>query len=449
MVVDRIRQFIDRHHISGRIVVACSGGADSTALLIALSGMGADIVCGHVNHHLRGDESDGDEQFVRDLCRRLGVELHVADGSLDPELVRSSGVEAAARAIRERRLREIAGTDHVATAHQRNDQAETVVMRIASGTGIAGLRGVLPIRADNVIRPLLNVTRKEIEQFLAEKEISPRSDRMNSDPRFLRTRVREALSVAGPDAVEKIASVADDAQEIWPAIEKTLDTIERACARVTADETHFLRWPGDPWWRQALLYRHIRRLGSAREISSRDLERLTGSLDSIKRLSVTKDLELIRRKSALVLRRVPEPTEEFEMEVAVGVPAYIPAIHAMIRIAPAPAPAPATGNRQPATQLIQLPRNSEPAFTARNRRRGDRFQPLGMPKDKKLKDFLIDRKIPADIRDRIPLLIWRDEIVWVGGVAVSERFKVTNAAGELYEVVLEDASQEDQDSFQR
>ena len=90
-------------------------------------------------------------------------------------------------------------------------------------------------------------------------------------------------------------------------------------------------------------------------------------------------------------------------------------------------------------QLFQLPDNAAAHFTVRNRRRGDRFQPLGLPHDKKLKDFLIDRKIEAEVRDRIPLLIWNGEIVWVAGVEIAERFKVTSPAGTVYEVKLEDA----------
>jgi len=89
-----------------------------------------------------------------------------------------------------------------------------------------------------------------------------------------------------------------------------------------------------------------------------------------------------------------------------------------------------------------LPKNSEPKFTIRNRRQGDRFQPLGMSHEKKLKDFLIDRKIPIEARDRIPLLVWRGKIVCVTGVEISEAFKVTDGSGDLYEVAIEDTSQE-------
>src|SRR5947208_1247913 len=100
MPLETLRRFLATHSIgASRIVVACSGGIDSTALLVAMSELGHDIVCAHVNHHHRGDESDGDEQFVRDLCARVNVPIEVADGTLDAAEVKRAGVEAAAREV--------------------------------------------------------------------------------------------------------------------------------------------------------------------------------------------------------------------------------------------------------------------------------------------------------------------------------------------------------------
>src|SRR5207244_6335030 len=116
----------------------------------ALAELGTlELIAAHVNHHLRGAESDGDEAFVRDLCARVGVPLRVADGTLDAEAVRHRGVEAAAREVRHARLHEIraeTGAKYVATAHHKNDQAETGLMRLMTGGGIAALRGIHPVR---------------------------------------------------------------------------------------------------------------------------------------------------------------------------------------------------------------------------------------------------------------------------------------------------------------
>ena len=124
---------------------------------------------------------------------------------------------------------------------------------------------------------------------------------------------------------------------------------------------------------------------------------------------------------------------------------YIPEIGAVLTAAHV---AEAAALRGASWQVIELPSSAAPRFLVRNRRDGDRFQPLGLSSDKKLKDFLIDRKIAADVRDRIPLLLWNGAIAWVAGVEVSERFRVTGA-GDLYEVRLERAGDEDQTSIHR
>jgi len=400
------------------VVIAVSGGIDSTALLLAMKESGMPIIAAHVNHHLRGAESDGDEAFVRELCSRIGVELHVADGTLDPAAVRDRGIEAAAREIRHQRLREIAGEAWIATAHQKNDQAETVLMRLTTGGGIAALRGIHPVRDDRVIRPLLEVTRAETEAFLKERGVVARIDRSNADPRFLRNRIRRILGELGPEAIDNLAAIADQAREQWTILERVIDAADKA--ETTSDETRFSTWPDDPWLRRALLHRHIRRLDPhCREVSAADLERLESQLQSLKRVSVTANLELLRRNGVWILRHKPPAVPPFEAVIHPG-----ESVWGLIV------------KRQPEIGNFQLPKGADPVFTIRNRRPGDRFQPLGMSKAKKLKDFLIDRKIAVESRDRLPLLIWNGQIVCIAGVEVSEQFKVTGG-GDIYEVAMD------------
>jgi len=426
MIVNAIRRFLAEHGIRGPIVAAVSGGVDSTTLLVAFVEMGSvQFTAAHVNHHLRGAESDDDEAYVRKLCARYDIPLRVADGTLDPEAVKHRGIEAAARDVRHARLREIAGEALIATAHQKNDQAETVMMRLMTGGGIAALRGIHPARADGVIRPMLDVTRAEIEQFLKERNITPRFDRSNADPRFLRNRVRAMLREFDPSVIDNLAAVADQSRQQWPVLERAIDAGEDVIA--TDAETRFRSMPDDPWIRQALLLRHIRRLDpEARDVSAADLERLGRATE---RTSVTKSLELLRENEQIVLRRREKTTPQFEIEIDADTEVYIPEIETIVRIDRATN----KGNNQ----RIQLPNGANPHFTIRNRRDGDRFRPLGMAHDKKLKDFLIDRKIAATSRDRIPLLLWNDTIVWVAGVEVSELFKVTGQTADLYEVAIE------------
>ena len=434
MIDEAVRRFLDANGIRGPLLVAISGGPDSTALLIALTEIGVPTVAAHINHHLRGNESDADEAFTRELCKRFGVPLHIADGTLDPQSIRRHGIEAAARDVRHARLNEIrtaVGATHIATAHQKNDQAETVLMRLVTGGGLAALRGIHPMRDDGIIRPLLEVTRSDIEAFLRERQISARVDRSNADPRFLRNRIRRVLAEFDASAIDNLAAIARQAREQWVVLERVLDDIDTSTS--TANETRFQSFPAEPWLRRALLLRHIRRLDpQCREVSAADLERIGDQLPSLKRISVTANVELLRRGKEWILRQRPTKPEPFEVILQAGEEVQIDGRR--IRVTRHSA----LGTRH----SFQLPKNAEPTFTIRNRRQGDKFQPLGMSHQKKLKDFLIDRKIPVESRDRIPLLVWRGNIVCVTGVEVSEAFKVTDGGGDLYEVAIEDTSQE-------
>jgi tRNA(Ile)-lysidine synthase len=421
MVLSAVRQFFVKQDIAAMpILAAVSGGADSTALLLALADLrdeGFELAAVHVNHHLRGSESDDDEAFVRELCGRLAVPLEVADGTLDPDLIRHRGIEAAAREVRYARLREKAGARLVATAHQKNDQAETVLIRLLTGSGIAGLRGIHPFRNDGFVRPLLDVTRDEIETFLRERDVTPRVDSSNDDPRFLRNRVRAIVREL--HAVDNLVAVAAQAREQWPLLERAIDEAEPGARRG--------QWPDQLWLRQALLQRLVRELDpQARDFDAR---RLAEELDGVTRVSVSRSVELIRRGDALLVERRPEATPDFEVSLTGQRPVYIPELDLTIGV---------SEGLRGRGQRFELPPGAAAEFTIRNRREGDRFQPLGLTSPKKLKDFLIDRKIAAEVRDRLPLLLWNDEIVWIGGVEVSERFKVTTApAGMLYEVWME------------
>ncbi|HEX7831732.1 MAG TPA: tRNA lysidine(34) synthetase TilS, partial [Thermoanaerobaculia bacterium] len=326
----------------------------------------------------------------------------------------------AAREVRYARLLEIRerrDAQFIATAHQKNDQAETVLMRLLTGSGIAGLRGIHPMRDDGVVRPLLDFTRDDLEQVLRERNITPRFDRSNDDPRFLRNRVR--LLIRELDATDNLAAIAEQARTQWPILERAIDDAEREHAQAGEFETTFTTLPDDEWLRGALLQRHIRRLDpEARDYDARRIDLAS------KRVSVTKIVELVRTRDSWTLRKRNKPVE------------------ANVTIRVEPIRQPPTANRQ----LIQLPEGAAPVFETRTRKPGDRFQPLGLSQPKKLKDFLIDRKIARESRDRLPLLLWNGEIVWIAGVEVSERFKVTEPArGTVYEVWLEGSGADDAD----
>lgn len=198
-----------------RVVAAVSGGADSAAMLLCLKELqeefGFSLCCAHFNHRLRGAESDADEAFVKELCARLGVECRTGGGEIAPA---GRGLEDAARQARYGFLHSVAGKDphtRIATAHTQNDNAETVLFHLARGTGLRGAGGIAPV-CGRVIRPMIDLTRRETEAICREAGVEFRTDSSNEDKRFSRNRIRlevlPALEEAHPGAIENIARFA-------------------------------------------------------------------------------------------------------------------------------------------------------------------------------------------------------------------------------------------------
>lgn len=180
-----------------RVLCACSGGADSTALLHLLCARpDLTVACAHFNHRLRGAESDRDEAFVRAMCETLGVECICGGGDVAAYAAEERiGIEQAARALRYAFLENTAearGFDRIATAHHAEDNAETILMNLARGSGVRGLCGVPPVRG-KIIRPLLTVTRGEILDFLAENAVSYVEDSSNGRDDCTRNRIRHRI----------------------------------------------------------------------------------------------------------------------------------------------------------------------------------------------------------------------------------------------------------------
>ncbi len=192
------------------LVCALSGGADSVALLFGLyllrEKLDFTLSAAHFNHHLRGAESDGDEEFVRRLCQRYDIPLYVGGGRVVPG---EKGLEAAAREERYRFLGTLPGK--IVTAHTADDNAETVLMHLLRGTGLKGLGGIAPV-SGRVIRPMLSITRQEVEQFLAEYALPHREDSSNATDQFLRNRIRHGvvplLTAENPGFSESVSAMA-------------------------------------------------------------------------------------------------------------------------------------------------------------------------------------------------------------------------------------------------
>ena len=212
-MLNNLRSFNRTHRLIEKgdtIVCAVSGGADSMALLWSLYLLKEEwdltLSAAHFNHHLRGAESDRDEQFVRDFCEGYGIPLYVGSGEVKPG---KKGLEAAAREARYAFLRTLPGK--IATAHTADDNAETILLHLVRGTGLKGLGGIMP-RNGNVIRPLLSVTRSQVEELLEEYCVSHIEDSSNETDQFLRNRLRHGvmplLRQENPRIAENLSAMA-------------------------------------------------------------------------------------------------------------------------------------------------------------------------------------------------------------------------------------------------
>ena len=197
MLQEKVSAVVENlHNAAPNLLVALSGGADSVALLLCLHELGYNVCAAHCNFQLRGEESERDEAFCRNLCKRLGIMLHVC--RFDTRQVahgRNISIEMAARDLRYEwfeRLRKEMGCDFTALAHHRDDNIETLLQHIGRGSGIHGLTG-MPQRRNHIVRPLLNVSRHDILEYLKEKGQDYVTDSTNADTIYQRNLVRHEL----------------------------------------------------------------------------------------------------------------------------------------------------------------------------------------------------------------------------------------------------------------
>jgi tRNA(Ile)-lysidine synthase len=217
----------------GPLVLCLSGGTDSSALALAVSDLrslrpdlfAAGIRAVHVRHKLRGSESEGDAESVRELCGRLGLALRVVDAAVDP----GPGLESRARQARYVALRDAEPVALLATAHHGGDQAETVVLRLLRGAGPRGLSAIRPLREDGIWRPLLEASRQDLVRTCRESEWLAREDSSNADLKYARNRLRHEFLPAWEreerGVLSALASLARSAQDLEPFLDRALDRL--------------------------------------------------------------------------------------------------------------------------------------------------------------------------------------------------------------------------------
>jgi tRNA(Ile)-lysidine synthase len=440
----------------GAVVVAVSGGPDSVALLHILHSLKDQLktclVAAHLNHMIRGAAANNDERYVAALCKKLGIELRTERVDV-PKRAKAEklSLEDAARRCRYEFLEGVAeerGAAKIAVGHTVDDNIETVLMRLVVGTGTRGLLGI-PVSRGKIIRPLLNATRADTHSYCREHRLKPRIDESNFDVKYLRNRIRHKLI------------------PVLKSINPNFMQAIRQATEILAKDYDYLAWI-------SLKALHGARIGSEKGSVRLDADKVLMYPDSIKRYVIREAIEEVKgdleniafghikdimskigaeKKWRLSLpggmiaggnadfleisRAKPESEKTSPFNYKLTVPGEVVVVEAGLRLKAAISAVPKnlrTKNR--ARVLVDLNKTGS-VLHVRSRKIGDRFSPLGIRAAKKLKDFLINEKVPLEKRDLIPIVESRGKIVWVAGRRIDERFKITGTSKKALVLSLE------------
>ena len=452
-MLDRLTDFIVRHQmfpLASRAGIAVSGGADSVFLLHALRelapGWNLQLSVIHIEHGIRGAASIEDADFVKQLAASFGLPFHIHSANV-PEI--HDNQEQAARRVRQNFFAELiaAGTvDRIATGHTRDDQAETVLYRILRGSGLAGLAGIFPVTKQGVVRPLLEVSRAEIEAWLRERSIAWREDSTNQNPAYARNRLRHEIlpllranfNPRLDETLSNMAKVAQDEESYWESIlphpqppgtsPQTL-----AASQLTA---------APPAVARRLIRRAIQAAkGDLRQIDAAHVERILEMAKSpaghdrvqLPGLDVLRSFGWIRiALSEADQNRAPD----FSIALQAPGSVELPGSHARITL-----------------QVLEKTEITEPCVTVgdeldwqrltprdgvlsslelRNWRPGDQYQPAGQSKPQKIKFLFQEARIPLWERGNWPIITYNGTIVWTRRFGAAAEF----VAGPSTQVVL-------------
>ena len=430
------------------MVAAVSGGSDSVAMLLILhelASRGEVVLAGlaHLNHQIRGADADGDAAFCRDLAARLGIPAFMSKADVPAIAAQeNASLEVAGRHARQRFFTEIVQSgkaDRIAIAHTRDDQAETVLLRLTRGAGALGLAGMSPRRGP-LVRPVLDATRSELQDFLSGHREAWREDATNRDltnPRnFVRHQVLPNLRQINPQADAALARAADLLRIDADLLETLANAAFVQNVEVDADNNSvMIRAAGLAKLPAALGTRVARyALETANPSRSYGIEEAQtlcafaagGTANDLPGL----DMERLAAKVVLSKREPGEVPTVVSFELRLSVPGTVEPPHkawAITAEGPMAVPADIAALNRGARSVVVDASELGDHLIVRARRPGDRLQPLGAPGRKKVQDVLVDRKVPRDDRDRVAIVTTqKGQIVWVAGEALAEPFRVTS-----------------------
>ncbi len=451
-LLKKVLSYITEHRMfrsGGKAVVAVSGEPDSVALLDILNllkgELGISLHVAHLDHMIRGEESREDADFVRLLAEKIG--LHYTIGKRDVPALASRqklSLEDAARKARYDFLEEVAAqvkADRVATGHTLNDQAETFLLRLLRGSGTRGLSGIPPVRDGFFVRPLLSTSRDEVEKYLHRYGIPFREDSSNRDLFYTRNRVRwellPMLESYNPNIVSTLARAADIIrnQEQYislranEALHRVLET-EKPW-RITLRRDEVLEYHVSVQ-RSIVIQSFVRLSGNA--LRFEDVARALNKIEEGSGfVSLPGQVKVQVYGNSIIFKK--GKVEPFEVEVPLEGKVEIPEISALVqtRVLNAGEAFPLLDTGSPYLRFFDLAAISGRIFL-RSRIPGDFIVPFGMEGRKKVKDILIDDKIPRILRDEAPILSDNEKVIWLVGLVTSDLCRVSPGTEKVLEV---------------
>ncbi len=457
MLLRTVRATIEKYGMfkaGDTVVVALSGGPDSVGLLHVLNSLRGiyriKLHAAHLEHGIRGDESLEDMRFVEKLCQSVPIPLTTRREKV-LEMAREGGfsVEATARKVRYRFLGEVleeTGGTKIATGHNADDQAETVLLNMLRGAAMAGLSGIRPAIENRIVRPLIDATREEIIAYLEDKQLPYRVDSSNVDDRYERNKIRQTLipliqEQFNPRIIESLARTAS----VFSMIDEYFRA-EVAGAMKTCCQTKDGRTVVDLGLFQDLpravklftFYFALRSHEGDEQVVSFDtvnaLLNLAVRSRSGSRIDIGSGIVALKERDKLVVGRDIAMVDRYNIRLNVpGQTLVEPAGYTFtVEIL----------NDRPGTGEIY--RSGEAAFfdlgaldlplIARSWREGDRFVPFGLSGTKKVHDVFVDEKVPVSKRARIPIICDSEGIIWVAGVRRAEKARITDATRTIIKV---------------
>ena len=466
-----VREALEAAQLTGRrLVVAVSGGPDSLALLYALQSLQHELSLAvhvaHLDHRLRGEDSAADAEFVAQTTAKLGVDCTVEAVDVPAfQTGQRMSLEEAAREVRYRFLACVAeqvGADAVALGHTSDDQVETVLMNVIRGSGLRGLRGMMPTSKRRIegidttlFRPLLNLSKQDTIAYCEALDLTPRADESNRSMEMTRNRIRLELlpllrdmNPAFGDAALRLSRNAVDALAI---VDKAVD---EAWSDAVIEEGESIRIDRERFFElDAALRSHL---------VIRALSHVKGETQGIERIHVDDAVNAVIESSGsqlhlpgglrlIVEQRSAHIYAGDEALAANSFDASTIAVPGVTTVGkwrittervetPSKNPPGDEDGQSPPKLVQRFGRAVDvPSLAVRSRLPGDRFQPLGMSGSKKLKDFMIDEKVPGSMRDGVPLIVTSGGIAWVVGWRIAEWAKVDDDDRECLEIRVERA----------